>query len=470
MQSRAFPPRLGRREVLRIGALTPLGLDLAGWLRWSRASETASRRQPAACILIWLDGGPSHLDTFDLKPEAPREVRGPFQPIATRAPGIEISEFLPRTAQVLDRVALVRSLTSTLGEHNFGSQYLLTGYKPSPALVYPSFGSVVAHLRTAGASSLGEGGGEGLLGEGAPPTGPLSLPSYIAVPDYNPAAGEGFLPADCRPFAVGGDPAKPDFRVQDLDLYPAVTPARLRRRRDYLAALDHFGRTLDEAAAGDTLANAPGSELPLDPEFQQAWRLVSSADARRAFDLGAEPDEVRQRYGPRTIGQSCLLARRLVEAGVPFVTVTDRGWDTHDGLYNRLKEGYTGGSVGKVPSLDLAVSALIGDLHQRGLLETTLVVLMGEFGRTPKLNVSGGRDHWPRVFSAALAGAGVPGGQAVGRSDSRGESPADRPLTPADLAATIYTLLGYDPKTTLTTADGRPVRLSAGNVIEELVG
>lgn len=463
-----FGKQWSRRDVLRVGALAPLGLGLAAWLRLLQtgansaagfarcASGAEPGRAPVSCILIWLDGGPSHLDTFDLKPDAPREVRGPFQPIATRVPGIGVCEHLPRTAAVMDRVAVVRSMTSTLGEHNFGSQYLLTGYKPSPALVYPAVGSVVAQLRER--------------------TG--ALPSYVAVPDYNPAAGEGFLPASCRPFAVGGDPAKADFRVQDLELYPAVTSQRLQRRRDYLASLDDFSRHVDEASRGHqppALADASAFEgdnksaLPLDAEFEQAYRLVTSPEARRAFNLAAEPAEVRERYGPRTIGQSCLLARRLVEAGVPFVTVTDRGWDTHDSLYNRLKEGYTGGNVGKVPSLDLAYSALLEDLHSRGLLDSTLVLLMGEFGRTPKLNTAGGRDHWPRVFSTALAGGGIAGGQALGSSDTRGESPAERPVTPADLAATIYTLLGIDPETTLTTSDGRPVRVSAGETVRELI-
>lgn len=199
------------------------------------------------------------------------------------------------------------------------------------------------------------------------------------------------------------------------------------------------------------------------------YRLMTSPQARQAFDLAAEPAEVRARYGGRTIGQSCLLARRLVEAGVPFVTVTDRGWDTHDRLFNRLKEGYTGGTVGLVPNLDLAFSALIADLAERGLLEETLVVLMGEFGRTPKLNALGGRDHWPRAFSVVLAGGGIVGGQVVGRSDARGEGPADRPVTPSDLAATIVTLLGVDPGRQFVTADGRPVRVSAGEVVGELI-
>jgi hypothetical protein len=430
---------ISRRDALRVGGLTALGLGLADFARRRAVAEAAGA--PAArarhCILIWLDGGPSHLETFDLKPEAPSEVRGPFQPIDTRVPGLRISEYLPRTAALLDRVAIVRSVTSTLGEHNFGSQYLLTGYKPTPALTYPGMGAVLAHQTAPGGW----------------------LPPHVAIPDYNAAAGAGYLPAHCAPFAVGGDPAKADFRVRDLDAFPGVTPERLRRRRGFLADFDRFRGDVEAAA----------TDQPADADFDRAYRLVTSAQARAAFDLAAEPPEMRARYGDRTIGQSCLLARRLVEAGVPFVTVTDDGWDTHDNLFNRLKEGYTGGTVGKVPNLDVAYAALLSDLADRGLLDETLVVLMGEFGRTPKLNTMGGRDHWPRVFSVALAGGGARGGQVVGRSDERGESPADGAVTPADLATTIFTLLGIDPALELHTADGRPVRVGTGEVIGQLL-
>jgi hypothetical protein len=429
---------LTRRDVLCVGTLSVMGLALVDWLRLRAARASDSSPRARACILVWLDGGPSHLDTFDPKPDAPAEVRGPFAPIGTAVPGVQIAETLPRVAAMLDRVAIVRSMTSTLGEHNFGSHYLLTGYRPSPALVYPSYGAVLAHERTADAL----------------------LPPYVAVPDYNAAAGEGYLPASCRPFSVGGDPAQPDFRVRDLASYPGVTGERLARRQGFLRQFDAWRRGVEEAPA----------DAPLDdPAFERAFRLVSSPEARAAFDLAAEPETVRQRYGPRSIGQNCLLARRLVEAGVPFVTVTDRGWDTHDHLFNRLKEGYTGGNVGKVPMLDVALAALLEDLQDRGLLETTLVLALGEFGRTPKLNTLGGRDHWPRVFGVLLAGAGVRGGVVLGASDSRGESPAERPVTPADLAATVYTLLGIDPAHELRTADGRPVRVATGEPIAELV-
>jgi hypothetical protein len=430
---------VARRDVLRVGALTALGLSVG-----SRALRAASARptvpKATSCILIWLDGGPSHLETFDPKPEASPEVRGPFSTIATSMPGVRIAGPLPNLSRRLDRAAIIRSMTSPLGEHNLGSHYLLTGYQPTPALDYPSYGAVMAHLR----------GGQGVL------------PPYVALPGYNPAAGAGYLPDACRPFAVGGDPARPEFRVRDLDAFPGVTGLRMARRREYLEALDRFGRSVESAP-----------EVIRDPEFEQAYRLITSPEAKRAFDLTEEKSQVRDRYGRKTLGQSCLLARRLIERGVPFVTVNDRGWDTHDNLMTRLQEGYTGAKVGVglVPTLDLALSGLLDDLHERGRLEETLVVVLGEFGRTPKINTTGGRDHWPRVFSVLLAGGGVAGGQVLGASDSQGESPGDRPITPADLACTIYRLLGVDPTHELRTPDGRPIRINqGGTVIPEIIG
>jgi hypothetical protein len=338
----------------------------------------------------------------------------------------------------MDKVCLVRSLTSELGEHNFGSHYLLTGYKPSPVLEYPTFGSVAAHCR----------GGRPVM------------PPFVAVPNFATQAGSGsgYLPAAARPFAVGGDPSKPDFRVRDLDIPTGLDAGRLDRRREFLAGFDRLSRQVE--------ANALRQER--DAHFEQAYRLILSNEVKQAFDLTREPPAARQRYGGGRVGQSCLLARRLVEAGCPFVSVTDAGWDTHQQIYRELKEGYVGGSDGKVPRLDLALSALLADLGERGLLRETLVVVMGEFGRTPKLNTVAGRDHWPRVFSVLLAGGGVKGGQVVGASDARGESPAERPVTPADLARTIYTLLGIDPDRELHTGDGRPVKIAAdGQLIAE---
>ena len=438
-----------RRDLLRIGGLTAFGLGLGDLFRMQRAAgmehQPNGRKQKAkSCILIWLDGGPSHLETFDLKPDAPAEVRGPLNSIATSIPGVRISECLPRTAAMLDRMAIIRSMTSPLGEHNFGTHYLMTGYKPTPVLEYPSFGAVLAQVRTQ--SNV--------------------LPPNIALPEFRVGGGNltggGYLPSSTRPFSVGSDPAKSDFKVRDLNFYKGLDLTRLDRRRQFVNALDNFGSP-DEKSG-----NGAG-----DPDLERAYRLLTSPDAKNAFKLSDEPQSVRRRYGHKSIGQCCLLARRLVERGVSFVTVNNRGWDTHNNMYTRLKEGFTGAkvSIGLIPSLDLALSGLIQDLSDRRMLDETLIVVMGEFGRTPKLNTAGGRDHWPRVFSALLAGGGVQSGQVIGSSDSVGEGPKDRPVTPTDLAATIYTLLGVDPKHELHTKDGRPIRVAPyeAEVVSEII-
>jgi hypothetical protein len=421
---------MNRRDLLRIGSLSPLGLSLLNLPAHAKPSVVKAK----SCILIWLDGGPSHLETWDIKTDAPAEVRGPFQAIKTNVAGIQIGECFPHTAKITDKIAIIRSMTSPLGEHGLANHYLLTGYKPSPVLNYPSYGSVLSELRG----------------------GSHSLPPYVAIPDAGPAMGAGFLKATRQPFACGGDPAKSDFRIRDLDFYPGVDAARLDRRHQYLSQVDRFQQRVEAS----------------DPIMEQAYRLVTTPDAKGAFNLTEEKESTRLRYGPRTIGQSCLLARRLVERGVPFVTVNNPGWDTHDNLVVRLKEGYAGAKegVGLIPSLDLALSGLIGDLSERGLLDETLVIAMGEFGRTPKVNTARGRDHWPRVSSLVMAGGGIRGGQVVGSSDRTGESPSNRPVTPSDLAATLYTLLGINPKHELSTNDGRPIAINQeGKVIQELL-
>ena len=435
-----FPRNLlaTRRDVLTVGSLTMLGLTLPQGIGGKVWGADAPKRR--SCVLIWLDGGPSHLETFDPKPDAPREVRGPFGTIATSVPGVAICELMPLTAARMKDVAIIRSVTSPLGEHNFGTHYLLTGYRPTPVIEYPAYGAVVSQLQKQ----------------------QTVLPANVAVPDFRVGGsnftGHGYLPGSTAPFPVGGDPARPDFRVRDLDFAPGLDAVRMSRRRQFVTQLNQWDQKLEDASDSS--------------ELGQAFRLVNSSEARRAFDLKDEPPKVRQRYGQKTIGQSCLLARRLIERGVPFVTVNNRGWDTHEDLVTRLKDGYTGAkvSVGLIPSLDLALSALLDDLKTRGLLDETLVVVMGEFGRTPKLNTASGRDHWPRVFSVLLAGGGVAGGRVIGASDATAESPADRPVTPADLARTIYTLLGIDPDRVFQTSDGRPVPINQdGEIITEIL-
>ena len=359
------------------------------------------------------------MEMFDLKPHAPSEIRGPFSPISTSVAGIQVGECLPELAKRMDKVALVRSMTSPLGEHNFGTHYMLTGYKTDAGFTV----SVVPC----------RGGRISARAWGSYPKTSRYRTTELAVPI---SAAADSCPRRYIRFRVVRDPATPDFQVRDLDFFQGLDVTRLSRRRDFVRALNRFSDSIQSS-----------SDAPADPELEQAYRLITSQDAKNAFNLDNEPRDVRHRYGPKTVGQSCVLARRLVEHGVPFVTVNHRGWDTHANMYTRLKEGYTGARkpVGLIPSLDLAFSALIDDLDERGRLDETLVVVMGEFGRTPKLNSAGGRDHWPRVFSVALAGGGIRGGQLIGESDAVGEGPKERPVTPADLTCTIFTLLRNRP-------------------------
>jgi hypothetical protein len=432
-----------RRDSIRIGGLSALGLGLGDYFRLQRAvaGESSPAARAKSCILIWLDGGPSHLETFDPKPDAPVEVRGPFETIATNVAGVRVSECLEKTAGLMDKFAIIRSMNSPLGEHNFGTHYLMTGYQPSPALEYPTYGATLAQVRKRSGV----------------------LPPHIVVPEFGgELSGNGYLPSVTKPFSVGGNPEHPQFKVRDLDFYRGLDLTRLDQRRQIVNAFDRFSRAKDASAK-------TGS----DPDLEQAYNLLASPSAKDAFKLSDEPDSVRNRYGRtggKSIGQSCLLARRLVERGVPFVTVNSSGWDTHQNIV-QLKQRYPTDRNAHLPALDRAFSALILDLSERGMLDETLVCVMGEFGRTPKINSVGGRDHWPNVFSVALAGGGIAGGQVIGSSDALGELPSDNPVTPSDLAATIYTLLGVSPTHELHTRDGRPVRIApdGARVISELL-
>ncbi len=446
-----FDVYLNRRHWVRIGTLSVFGAITADLRRSTFAGTGGSdeKRDVLAkadsCILIWLDGGPSHLDTFDLKPAAPQELRGPFRPIKTNVPGIEISELMPNLANQANHFAIVRSVTSPLGEHGLANHYLLTGHPPSPTLRYPSIGSVVSFLRDT--SSV--------------------LPKYLSLPE-SVSAGAGFLPSEHDPFVVAGDLTKPDFRIQDATFYPGIDAERLRNRRTFLEALNRRANSMYREEPSSVEVHGLSND-----HFDRAFEMMFNAGAREAFQLGSEPESKRARYGSRKFGQSCLLAKRLIERGVPFVTVVYSGWDTHDNLVFNLRDGFTGAmpGVGLIPTLDQGLSALIDDLSSSGRLETTLIVVMGEFGRTPKINNGGGRDHWPRVFSVAMAGGGIVGGQVVGASDRNGESPLELPVTPADLACTVFRLLGIDPVQELRTRDGRPVAINQhGKLIKPLVG
>lgn len=393
-----------------------------------RALANAPWRRPRSLILVWLDGGLSHLDTFDCKPEASPEIRGDLASVRSAVDGVFVSAHLPGIAKRLDRCALLRSVTHGEGNHDRGSHLLLTGHRPSPVLVHPALGAVFGH------------------DEGA------VLPPYVAIPRAADYAGAGFLPGSRGPFAVGGDPGRADFAVRDL----AADPERVRERvHELRAALD----ALDGAPRG-------AAEAQRDHFVAMGKRLSEDPEARAAFDLAAELAELRQRYGRHRLGQSCLLARRLVAAGVRTVFVSDTGWDHH----TQIKTALTYGFPPKLQALDEALSALLDDLRERQLDDSVLVCLASEFGRTPRLNPLGGRDHWPRAQSVLLYGAGIRPA-VVGSTDARGEEPRERPIAPAEVFATLVQALGIDPELVLRTADGRPVRLVAeeGTPVSEVL-
>jgi hypothetical protein len=337
---------------------------------------------------------------------------------------------------VMNKVTLIRSVTSPEADHDRAAHHLLTGYRPSPAVVYPSYGSVVSKLVSANRGAL---------------------PPYVAAPDAPIFSTSGYLTPAFDPFSVNGDPNQDSFRVRDLTPPDRLTLERLRRRREMVRTLDGFAHDI-----GQTPLTATRDQFT-----DRAYDLLTSSAAQAAFKMSDEPAALRDKYGRNPFGQTCLMARRLIEAGVSFVTVNDRGpgplgWDTHQQNFTRLKTDLA-------PPLDQGVSALIEDLGSRGLLKETLVVMMGEFGRTPKINPNAGRDHHGRANCALLAGGGLPAGVVIGRTDAKADSPIDRPITPADLAATIYTALGIDPNFQFETPDGRPIRLvDGGKALREL--
>lgn len=421
---------VSRRDLMKVGALSYFGLTLPEFLALRSASAAAAPKAEAV-ILLWCSGGPSHLDSFDPKPDAPSEFRGEFRAISTNVDGIQLSEHLPRTAQVADKIAIVRSLTSNIAAHEQASQYLMTGYKPLPTLQYPSYGSVVS-------KELGVRN---------------AVPPYIAIPDVQRAGQSGFIGAGYNAFTVP-DPSSPNFRVQDVNPPGAVDDSRLARRRGFTNKLnDRFVSALPD----DNVRS-------VDAFYEKAFDLVNSSGAKRAFDLNEEPASTRDLYGRTTYGQGALLARRLVEAGARFVTVSKGGWDTHQNNFQSL-------SGRLLPELDKAFAGLITDLHQRGTLDKTLVILMGEFGRTPRVNPRGGRDHYSRCRFVTFAGAGIRGGQIIGKSDETGSTPVERPVTPEDVATTLYSALGIDYHKQYITPTGRPIHLAAnGAPIKELWG
>jgi hypothetical protein len=433
---------LSRRSFLKAGVLGAAGLTLPEALRWkARAAEQGRGTRDTAVILIWLDGGPTHLDMYDLKPDAPAEYRGSLKPIRTNVPGIDICEYMPEQAKVMDKLAVVRSLNHTTGDHFAGAHWMLTGYFGSTAAnldpMYPSAGSITAKVR----------------GPNRP-----GLPAYVAVPvaasiglvpDYNSAA---YLGTSYNPFQTGGDPNNPNFSVHNLKLPGGLTLSQLEDRKQLLGSFDTLRRDIDRSGTLDTL----------DKFQREAYELISGPAARRAFDIGSEDPRLRDRYGRHNWGQSCLLARRLVEAGVTFVTVHMGGWDHHASIAPAMKN--------VLPIVDRAVAALVRDLSERGLYEKVAICMCGEFGRTPRINPQAGRDHWGEAGFVLMGGGGLKTGLVVGSTTAKGERPKDRPVGPADMLATLYHVLGIDTTQSFTDRSGRPHPiLNGGEPIAELV-
>jgi hypothetical protein len=449
------PRRVNRRQILHAGGLASLGLTLAPLLRAAgarAASPAAPRAEPIrSCIVLFYYGGPSHLDTWDMKPDAPREVRGEFRPVATCVPGVRVCEHLSHCARVMDRLAVVRSLHHPMRNHNSAAVEMLCGRTPlkgdlellaDDPNAFPCYGAA--------------------LGERV--SGRRDVPVHVALPHvmYNvvrlPGQTAGFLGAARNPFQVNRDPNEPGFRVDELALPDDLPPGRLEDRRGLLALVDARSRRADRLAA----------EGAMTAHQERALDLLRCREVQRAFDLSQESAALRERYGRTTLGQSLLLARRLVEAGVRCVNVNDKvsngqlaNWDSHENNFGRLKDDL-------LPPADRAFSALVEDLDARGLLASTLVMALAEFGRTPRINKAGGRDHWPDCFSVVLAGGGVRGGAVYGASDRAGAYPEADPVTPGDLAATLFWRFGLDPAAEVRDLTGRPYRLADGEPIRKL--
>jgi hypothetical protein len=436
-----------RRDFLQLGIGGALGIGLTSLLRLqAHASVPAGAGKPGAksgsrinCIMIWLDGGPSHYETFDPKPDAPSDIRGSFGTIPTSVPGVHFSEVIPHLAKVADKVTVVRSICHKDPNHGGGNHYMMTGAKtPVPVACgafvtfHPSFGSVVSHHR-------------GLTN---------GIPAYMSVPRASRSAGPNFLGGKHAPFVINGNPNEKSFQVRDVVLPTEISEGRAASRRELRASLDRMLRYTDK------LAEDPA--VTFDQYYQQGIDMVVSPQAQAAFDIHREDEKVREAYGRNDFGQRLLMARRLVEVGVSWMTVYSGGWDHHTKLF----DAYKGEQVKK---MDQGVAALIDDLDTRGLLDTTMVVLLGEFGRTPKVNKDGGRDHWPHAMSVLMAGAGIPRGQIVGATDAKGYHASENVYRPEDFAASLYTKMGIDHTQVMHTNTGRPIQLvNNGRLIKEL--
>lgn len=425
-----------RRSFLHVGVVGGLGLTLDGYFRMQARGETKfyeSKEGTAKSVIhIFLPGGMAHQESFDPKPYAPIEYRGEMGSIKTKLEGVYFNELLQKTAQVADKITVCRSMTHGEAAHERGTHNMFTGYRPSPALVFPSMGSIVSH-------------------EFGPKN---NLPPYVCIPSQPTTyAGTGYLSSSYAPFSLGSDPANGGFNVQDLALPGGVDEKRFATRRSALEAVnDHFAKKekSDNLQAMDTF-------------YQRAYSLISSQAAREAFNINAENAKIRDEYGRNAAGQRMLLARRLVGAGVRFVSLTYGGWDMHVSIKPSMQ--------GQMPAFDQAFAALINDLDRTGLLKSTLVMVSSEFGRTPKINGTAGRDHWPKVFSVVLAGGGIKKGLVFGTSDSTASEPEDDPLSVEDLATTVYNQLGINADKELMAPGNRPIEIcDGGKVRRELIG
>jgi hypothetical protein len=429
-----------RRDFLQVGALGALGLSLPTYLAAKEQGQVRPGHDERACIMIFNLGAPSHIDLFDMKPQAAAEVRGPFQPVNSRVPGMQLSEVLPRHAEIADKFSLVRSCHHTgAAVHDAGWQMMQTGRQFSGGVNTPHAGAVVSYLQ--GRKS--------------------DLPPFVVLPELmgrgggnlpNGQAG-GFLGKAHDPFSLNADPSQPNFKVPDLLPPPEIGEVRLERRRRMREIVDGVVSNFEESESAQLL----------NSNFHAAFRMMTSPQARDAFDLTKESTATRERYGMNRFGQCCLLARRLIEAGVRFVTVNafltvfnEITWDIHG---SKPFTSITGMQEIVCPMYDQAYSALIEDLSRRGLLDNTLVCNLAEFGRTPRVNPAGGRDHWPQCFTVYFAGGGVQGGRVVGASDPIGGVPADRPVGPGDVIATVFHSLGLKLETDLPGPAGRPFPL-----------
>ena len=423
-----------RQFLLQVGSLAGFGLSLVMAMR-AKAAHAAASTRDMNCILLWTQGGTSHHDSIDPKPEASPDIRGEFDVISTAVPGVQFSELMPHFAEHLGSFAVLRNLNPQNGSHSIADAIMLSGKRFSPTITYPCFGSVIAKER--GKQN--------------------SLPPFIQIGSYvdRRARGglAGYLGLEYNPFELPGDPNNKKFSVRDVTPPSGISLSRVARRKEALALLDNLPRKAEQHS---------GVIEATDRFYENAFEIIASPQTRRAFDLSAEDSQVRDSYGRNYLGQSCLLARRLVESGARFVTVSSGGWDTHNNNFKTLRK--------KLPPLDQAFPALIHDLKSRGLLETTLVVWMTDFGRTAVINANSGRDHSSTASFVCMAGAGTPAGAVIGETDGTGTRTVGGEYYAQDVAATIFSKLGIPLETAHTAPDGRPIWLCEGAPIKELMG